>query len=385
MKIDYLFLALSFLAMSACNVTKEPVPVGNTIYQGFDNGTANDKELPVDSFDIVPLETNPSVLLSYIKNVEVNDSIIFVQDAKKHLYGFNRQGKFRCQYGNRGNAPGEYLAVSSFYIDNSKAEVNIIDEMSNNIHTYDMSGNFLRSNKFPVETFAWIQSAYLIDDTHLLCSQYIFNNENAVYSIIDLTRKKKIDLYRVAMKTDNVAQPIGVHPVSNTPEGIKCILPFSNKICSLTNDLQMDSTIYVQTELPMVPEEELKKIEDYNNLSSSLDFMTKGYFTGFTSIFETSRYVVLTILQNNSYFIVDKNTLQGQQYKKQQEIKELPLIDIYTAYKDMLIGIEDMDKLTWLLQSVSKETTDKNLLRLKEVVSNLPDDSNDCVLFYKLK
>ena len=32
MKIDYLFLALSFLAMSACNVTKEPVPVGNTIY-----------------------------------------------------------------------------------------------------------------------------------------------------------------------------------------------------------------------------------------------------------------------------------------------------------------------------------------------------------------
>lgn len=51
----------------------------------------------------------------------------------------------------------------------------------------------------------------------------------------------------------------------------------------------------------------------------------------------------------------------------------------------MLIGIEDMDKLTWLLQSVSKETTDKNLLRLKEVVSNLPDDSNDCVLFYKLK
>ena len=85
MKINYLFLALSFLAMSACNVTKESVPVDSTVYQGFDNGTTNGKELPIDSFDIVPLETNPSVLLSYIKNVEVNDSIIFVQDAKKHL------------------------------------------------------------------------------------------------------------------------------------------------------------------------------------------------------------------------------------------------------------------------------------------------------------
>ena len=369
----------------ACTIKKEAGVDHNVTYQGFDNDVVGNEKLPIDSFDIIPLETDSFALLSYVKNIEINDSIIFVQDSKKHLYGFDRKGKFRCQYGNRGNAPGEYLSVSCFYIDSARAEVNIIDEMSNNIHTYDMSGDYLRSNKFPIETLAWIQSAYMIDDTHLLCSQYIFNNENTVYSIIDLEKREKTDLCRVVMKTENVAQPIGVHPISNSPEGIKYILPFSNNICSLTNNLQTDSVICVQTKLPIVPEEELKKIENYNSLSSSLDFMTKGYFPGFTSIFETSRYVVLTILQNNSYFIVDKETLQGQQYKKQQEIKELPLIDIHTAYKDMLIGIEDMDKLTWLLQSVPEKTTDKNLLKLKEVVSNLPDDSNDCILFYKLK
>lgn len=70
----------------------------------------------------------------------MNDSIIFVSEFGK-LYTFTREGKFVSQISRKGEGPEEYIVLSSFYIDNKKQQVTIIDNYKNVLINYDFMGN----------------------------------------------------------------------------------------------------------------------------------------------------------------------------------------------------------------------------------------------------
>lgn len=384
MRYNCLLVLLGIWMCFSCSVGKESDEATCTLYEGYDDACIGNADLPVDSFDVIPLETTAQSLLSYIRKVEWVDSLILIQDAKERLYGFDRQGKFKYAYGSRGIAPGEYLAVTSFYIDHEKQQVNIIDEHTNRIYCYDMTGCFISERKFPVETFSFVQSACLLDSTHVLCSHYMFKDLNVIYSLVDLDSKEKKELYRVPMKTDGAAQYIGVHPISECLGDIKCIVPFDDKVYSWTNG-KLIPDMLVSTNKPLVPAEQLQKMEDYSPFSYA-DWLNKGFFVGFTSVFETSDYIVLTVMQNSMYFIIDKKTQQGKPYiSKKNHISHLPLIQIYSAHKDWLVGVERVVTLQQLCESVSSDAVDDNLLKLKNKVLRLATDDNDCILLYKLR
>lgn len=93
----------------------------------------------------VPLETNPSCLLSKISDLKLFNGNIFISD-KKALYKFDSKGNFIQQIGRKGNGPGEYGMVFFFSIIEKTNEIILFSYPAGRINIYDIeNGTYKRS------------------------------------------------------------------------------------------------------------------------------------------------------------------------------------------------------------------------------------------------
>jgi hypothetical protein len=97
-----------------------------------------------DTVIYVPLEANSNSMLGKIKELELTDKYIFVNDFSKVLQ-FDRNGKFIRQVGSNGKGPNEYLKVSTFTVSNEKQQVFIKPHYTHNLIIFDFDGNVITS------------------------------------------------------------------------------------------------------------------------------------------------------------------------------------------------------------------------------------------------
>lgn len=57
---------------------------------------------PYTSLEFVKLETNDNCIINDIAKIELDDSLIFIEDYMQRLYSFHRNGKFLCRIGEKG-------------------------------------------------------------------------------------------------------------------------------------------------------------------------------------------------------------------------------------------------------------------------------------------
>lgn len=159
------------------------------------------------SIKYIPLETNPSSLLTNIRNVTLCDSFIFVCDIHK-LLQFDSQGRFIRQIGSKGRGPGEYSGVWDFCIDESKKLIYIPFTGESKILVFDFNGSFLHSFKLPFKPMNLVKI-----DTNLLMfhlnnlphpksdtsySWFITDLDgNAMMKIKNLTKRERMPGYGV--------------------------------------------------------------------------------------------------------------------------------------------------------------------------------------------
>ena len=132
--LKVIIVLLCALFMMACNSAKKPS--NDMMVYNLNPSEEPLQETPIyKHVEIIKLETSPVSLISNINRIEMNDSIIFVSEFGK-LYTFTREGKFVSQISRKGEGPEEYIVLSSFYIDNKKQQVTIIDNYKNVLINY---------------------------------------------------------------------------------------------------------------------------------------------------------------------------------------------------------------------------------------------------------
>lgn len=94
--------------------------------------------------EFVPLETHDDCFITKVWQVEVNDSLLFVNDSRQRILVFARDGKFKYQIGRRGNGPDEYMEIRDMLLHGDTLEV--LDFKK--IECYDISGKHLIRKKF---------------------------------------------------------------------------------------------------------------------------------------------------------------------------------------------------------------------------------------------
>jgi len=100
------------------------------------------------TIEYLPLETNANCYLSYPVQIEIFDSLIFIQDHREdQIFTFSMNGKFRNSIGKIGKGPGELIAYGDFFIDSNNRTIEILDNGTDKMQIFGFDGNFINSKQ----------------------------------------------------------------------------------------------------------------------------------------------------------------------------------------------------------------------------------------------
>lgn len=330
--------------------------------------------------EIVRLETDTSCLLRFVRQVEMNDSYVFVADTY-NLYSFTRSGKFVSQIGSKGEAPNEYIVFRTFYVDNVKEQISILDDYKNVFINYDFTGKYISTVKLPSKVIQSCSQALLLKDDKLMLHHMLDMYDTNPFSLFDMKKHEQIGgyfSYRPIYVDDRIIS-FSSNAMSSTKEGVSLILPLCDTIYSysLASSSFMPKFI-VETPQKMVPKDQLGKTKDlYNEL---INWGQQDFFTGFSRIFETDSHILLEYLDGGialGYALFNKATHDGNYYllSYDEVMKTIPFYRISCTYKNKFVAVVYPESLL-RLKNIKNE-------KLQEAILDLKEDDNPCLVFYE--
>lgn len=351
---------------------------------GFKRLYPNASDIDFDDFEIV--ELSKYVPMAGIEKIKVEDSLIFIS-SNHSLYSFNMDGSLNATYGMRGRASNEYLYLGAFYIDTNARQVCIIDDTQGKFLYFGYDGTFIRKVELDAlkNSINHLYDVRVMADGRLFAHNMVYNDNGLLFSIIDLEEGTITDLKTVPFSTNNTGEPCGEHLTNMFNDSLYYVLPFDPTIYVLDNDKE--------TALRKIPgvddipsERELKNITDYD-FFKAYNMFNEGRFVGFTGLYETESFILLNILENWNYYIIDKNTGKQKRYSYSgiDVQNTLPIIRIKTAYQDWFIGVVEPMSLMQSFEDMPQKTQDPNLNKLIDLAGRTNIESNPCLLFYKIK
>lgn len=122
--------------------------------EGFDEEMRKNGEgLAMDSFSVVPLQTDERCLLKEVKKIIPADTLVVIV-SERDVLAFNRQGRFVRRIGRHGHGEGEYNHVSTVYLDKEKDALNVVDGVRNRILVFGLDGRLMDTKFFRPSTFS---------------------------------------------------------------------------------------------------------------------------------------------------------------------------------------------------------------------------------------
>lgn len=129
--VELIFLFMSCTAHHEKNEAEEVLDFGNL-------NPIKATELASD-YSFVALESSEKALLGNIGQLEIYGDRIYILDNKTNaFFVFSKDGKFMRKLESRGNGPGEFISLHSFWID-KRGYAFILDRQSNRLLKYRLS------------------------------------------------------------------------------------------------------------------------------------------------------------------------------------------------------------------------------------------------------
>ena len=136
----------------------------------------------VTDIRLIPLETPDSALIHFYDKLYIDEHGIYILDDKENtLFMFNPDGTFRSKLCRVGRAPGEYMELDDFKVDND-GNLFLYDGGMGNLYEYDSCGNFIQKTELVSgELFDWWEENYVVySGNHEDNSLYVLDKKGNV-------------------------------------------------------------------------------------------------------------------------------------------------------------------------------------------------------------
>ena len=150
-------LWLSIFILSSCNeASKNAVNAKEALtvcdFNSLDKTT---KDIPlselIEDCQLLLFENSDSALFK-AQTITASDNYIGIRQRDGAFKLFNRQGKFLCNIGAKGNGPGEYsIAIYDELIDEKGGYVYLSSFVGDKLMVYDLNGKWIKDIKLPLK------------------------------------------------------------------------------------------------------------------------------------------------------------------------------------------------------------------------------------------
>lgn len=131
---------------------EKPVDIGRKDFPIYDklSGIKNKLSEIADSIEFCALAPDPLLDGTFVADVALTDSDVFVIWRIDAIYRFDRAGRFKNKIGSLGQGPEEYAQFGdNLMVDEEQRTVTVVDAGQIRIKTYDYDGKLLKSVPIP--------------------------------------------------------------------------------------------------------------------------------------------------------------------------------------------------------------------------------------------
>lgn len=259
--------------------------------------------------EVIPFEFSDSSMISLVRDCQVTDNKILIQDFKQHvLFVFDRHGKLLYSICNKGNGPGEYQRINNFCLSYTGKEIIINDGYK--LLYYDLvSGRYLYSIPLKLKVDNPVRN---------VAFSYCLNPSDGIYYL--WTDMGDYTLYKYDGK-----EMVGLIPRTNYQLCIKkFVVNYKGDylFCPDYGDFGIstidgDKRFYIDFDKNALPEE---KIPD--NIAEFQKIDKEPYFKAIVNVQETeSGIYVSAISPKNNYYDIYIDKATGQIWKGGMDTK----------------------------------------------------------------
>jgi hypothetical protein len=398
MKINYLLFFFFLCSFCSCN-KKESVSLVNVEIISSQNDILKPLVTPPAFSEVlmIPLETNDSILIGEIVDVQVYDSLIFISDRNDKISVFSIDGKFKNFIGKKGNGQGEYLSIGSFCYDRFNEQVILLDHMKSAYYLYHIDGRSKSVISFNANAKEAPRKIIMLNYNTLLI-YYAMYKDNVAYKLFDFIQKKEILIKKYPYLSSNIIYSFSKHPISQCEKSSFLIMPFSDTIYKCA-DKKVIPQYIVEHSNKMAQIESAEFDKDNNLTSLGVHYIQEGLFVGFNNIFETTDKLLLHYGfygDNLGYFIADKTTMKGSYHTflaveninntfiDFPELKSMPFFKTVESNSDYFISYVMPYQLITLKGKVSIDGNSV-LLKFNQLLNSIHEEDNPVIFLYKLK
>ena len=314
MKNIYL-IALIVVSIIITSCTNNEKSHSNLIYVNLDslNSVCSLNENIIER-SFLKLGNIPNGRIYGVKSIEIDDTLLFVEDINENVYLFNNNGKYLCQIGAKGSNDSDYIKLLGFFLNSQEKTVNLLDSQKGVILSFDYKGNYLKSTRVPIELLAYCSEINYIGNHNLLFVNYNYSDVKSNYSVYDFDKDICLNLLDYMFTYNQPVQYPCKSKVATVKNNTYLISQCSDTIYSIEDDEIYPVLVYIDPR-------KHKSIKD--NFNSSYDIsddvsqklFDQGISSGIQSIYATNSHFVFKISEKNTNYIIVYNKLKKNGYK----------------------------------------------------------------------
>ena len=347
-KYFYLIFGLAFFFFACKKKVGTNDNKFETIVINFNESQSVDIHENDNKIKSLTLEVTDHSLLTHIEDIQIRKNEIFVYDAHRVIV-FDMDGKYIKKIGHRGQGPGEYTNINSFFFEGDN--ICLYDGNLQKLFVYDENDNFLETR----QTKEMISSLYPIGQDKFIGKKKFQGDQVKVSTLAILDKKLELQ------------QNIGNRFLTSGIGVFDYCYSFNNNILywEFFNDtiysIQGDGLFplyYVDFQKYKIPEIE-KKGKNISEIIEYINQSTSNYATGVRYVQEDSLNIrfVFTLEGGINYVKYDKQTQKASLYHIHDSTKSLQL-EYFMKYSD--------GDIVLVVQDIEDEESNPKLLFISE-------------------
>lgn len=263
--------------------------------------------------DFVKLETSDKCILNDIAKIEVDDSLLFIEDYMQRLYLFSKSGRFLYKIGTKGGAENEYVTLFDFILNREKKQVYIVDSTKEKLLVYDYKGRYIENRSIGNSLLSNSTMVAFADENHLVTINFNSPEERTNFSVIDIPSKT----------ITNYVEYISIGNLRSSDSDGRTTYHLSNLLMCA----QLSDTIYTYRDEAIKPlyvfqngmrhatKDDINKGQYDFGVQASADILAKGISTGITDLHATDKIIYFMCRTKNELYRIFYDSGKNKGYK----------------------------------------------------------------------
>jgi hypothetical protein len=368
-----------FVLALSCSKREENANIKTFFFDSFSNVSPN--EILKQSF--IKLETTDDCLLGYPDQIASAKNLLLIL-ADNKVFAFDKNGSYISQINRKGQGPGEYLSLESFFLNEKDSLICLISSSSAKVLFFSLDNfQFISEIKMP---FLSSYAMFLPDG-------------NIIWTSWDYIPKKGVNVNNYFVRTDTGLNIINSHiekqfvsgyvtgsqkTVYNVGENIFAYMPFSPVIYRISQNDVLPAFRLSISGKQFPPTEFLRDISANNTVY--FDKLTTSDYISHFQIEENTNDICMFYIAKEQRFVAiyDKINQKNYHYTFDEFQKDLQTGNIFTY---LLSGkVDDYYVIPLPVSDLKTKKEDGYLFRepLNSLIDKSEEDDNSILFLFKL-